>query len=355
MPKNEVSLMLDSGAFSAWRQGDPIDLKAYTKFCASHMDHLRCCVSLDVMPGRPGEQRSTKQTEEAAAQGWKNYLYMRDAGLDPVPVYHMGERRYWLEKMLGEGCTYVGLGGVALAGDKARRPWLDEVFGFLCGSKGYTAIRTHGFGITSTGMMSRYPWASVDSVSWMKQGVVGSIIVPRWNAEAEIYSYAQKPYLISVSDAGRKGPSSQALGHGTHIRSVGKQIQNYVLKYLKEQGMTLGELTKEYKKRISLNARFYKRYAQVRSVCRFIGKQQGLFGRQAASDRYASDGPPKRFRLVFSVGTYIEYANNLKEEGIREQLISYHRVVNGPKFDLRKFVESGWFVRSSRKEGRIVL
>src|SRR4051812_41933140 len=128
MSKPAIHMTIDSGAYSAFRQQEPISVKAYGRWLLEHQHEVSGYINLDVIPGTPNATPTANDVEEAAAAGWKNLLHLRKLGLNPIPVYHKGERRYWLEKMLGEGCIYIGLGGVANAGDKARRPWLDEVF-----------------------------------------------------------------------------------------------------------------------------------------------------------------------------------------------------------------------------------
>ncbi len=40
-------------------------------------------------------------------------------------------------------------------------------------------VRTHGFAMTSLLLITRYPWWSVDSSSWVKLGAYGFVYIPR--------------------------------------------------------------------------------------------------------------------------------------------------------------------------------
>jgi hypothetical protein len=51
---------------------------------------------------------------EGALLSYRDFKVMRGRGLDPMAVYHYGERLYHLERYLHEeGVSYIGLGGVA--------------------------------------------------------------------------------------------------------------------------------------------------------------------------------------------------------------------------------------------------
>lgn len=169
----EVNLMLDSGAFSIWKAGEgAINLPEYIKYCLKLQEEKifksLTCISLDKIPGTVNIAASQPQILEAADISLKNYLQMRDAGVKNVlPVYHLGEPLDCLKKLIDTGCDYIGLGGLARAvGDKKKSNWLDSVFTFF---RKYNCpdMKTHGFGITSSPLLLKYPFHSVDSSSLM--------------------------------------------------------------------------------------------------------------------------------------------------------------------------------------------
>ena len=109
-----VKLMLDSGAFSAWRKGKPIDLREYCDFVKAHKDVIACCVALDVIdPSNP---------EYAARQSFDNWLYMRSVGIDARPVFHAREDLKWLDMMLDAGAHYIGLSASSIIDDGSVDP-----------------------------------------------------------------------------------------------------------------------------------------------------------------------------------------------------------------------------------------
>ena len=78
-----MNILLDSGAFSAWRLGKPINIDEYCDFVAANECWISRCFNLDVInPAAP---------EEAANASFANLLRMRKQGLNPIPVFHVGE------------------------------------------------------------------------------------------------------------------------------------------------------------------------------------------------------------------------------------------------------------------------
>jgi len=167
---------------------------------------------------------------------WKAQKYLEDKhGLSPIPVIHFGTPIKWLEKYLTIGYDFIGLGGL---GQEARTNdyirWADNMFALICNEAGDPCIKVHGFAMTSHLLMSRYPWWSVDSTSFIKQAVYGFIKVPPF-VQGE-WRYDIPDNLIRVSDRHSKTtrqPSSTGL------------IKKYTLRYIEEKGFKVGAVKKE--------------------------------------------------------------------------------------------------------------
>src|SRR5690554_1780501 len=105
-----VKLMLDSGAFSAWKMNQPIDLRDYIDFLKQTDGLLESYVALDVIPGQGGRMVRTYEAVEASAKAsYRNLEIMRDAGLRPIPVFHQGEDFKWLNRLVEDGEEYIGI------------------------------------------------------------------------------------------------------------------------------------------------------------------------------------------------------------------------------------------------------
>jgi len=154
--KNE-KLFVDSGAFSAVTLGAEIDIEDYIKFVKENLDIIEIYANLDVI----GKDKET----------YENYLKMKEAGLNPLPVFHQFEDYKYLELYLKE-CDYVALGGMVGFSPSKLTPFLDSSFSII---KKYWPKKIHGFGLTSTILMKRYPFYSVDSTAWLfpaRKGII---------------------------------------------------------------------------------------------------------------------------------------------------------------------------------------
>lgn len=92
----DASIMLDSGAYTAYQRKKVIDVNEYIKFVNEHMDVVDYYVALDVIRDGPAS--------------YDNYLKMKDAGLKPMPVHHLGDDIEYLKKYCKDS-DYVGIGG----------------------------------------------------------------------------------------------------------------------------------------------------------------------------------------------------------------------------------------------------
>src|SRR5271167_4127513 len=105
MSKPTIQLLLDSGAFSAWSLGREVSLTDYITFIKANPDSIAHSINLDVIiPEDP---------EKAAEAGRKNFLEMRNAGVNCIPVHHAREQLKWLELMCTD-CKYIGVSGTSL-------------------------------------------------------------------------------------------------------------------------------------------------------------------------------------------------------------------------------------------------
>src|ERR1700677_1131137 len=154
-------LMMDSGAFSAFTQGKPVSLADYTDFVVKNQEYIDTVVNLDMI--------NPQNPEAAAAEGWNNFMYMKDKGAHVMPVYHARERLSWLDKMLNE-TNYVGLSATSLVSPVESRAFLDLCWHYVTDNNGFPIADFHAFGDTAPLSLLSYPWFSADSATWMIQG-----------------------------------------------------------------------------------------------------------------------------------------------------------------------------------------
>jgi len=223
--KKNVSLMLDSGAFSAWTKNAQIDIQEYIQFIKDHLHCIDHYFNLDVI----GE------AEEGAKATYDNQMIMEKAGLSPIPVYHCGEDISWL-KQYAEDYGYVGIGGLAGTPTRYRHNQLKRVFLAIADKEGYPTVKLHGFAITSIRTMIEFPWYSVDSTSWVLTSRYGTVYVPQHRDGK--WDYTQVPLKIIVSN---KNPKEKL--DGWHINSLPRNERKLILSYFKSKGLRMGHST----------------------------------------------------------------------------------------------------------------
>jgi len=138
----------DSGAFSAYTVGAEVTVDGYVAWLRRWQHLLTTYVVLDVIR----DPDATRANQER----------MEDAGLHPIPVFHVGTPWDELERLC-EAYPYIALGGMVGAGS-ARQVlrWCIDAFRIAR----QTGTVFHGFGQTTLQVLRDLPWYSVDSSSW---------------------------------------------------------------------------------------------------------------------------------------------------------------------------------------------
>lgn len=168
--ENGDKVFLDSGAFSAFSLGATINLPAYCKYIQKNIDIVRYddgVLMASVLDGIGDAQ-----------QTYENQCAMEHHGVRPLPCFHYGEDVRYLEYYISK-YPYITLGGMVPISTPQLFHWLDHIWGkYLTDGAGRPKIKVHGFGLTSVPLMTRYPWYSVDSSSWIQLAAHGNVYVP---------------------------------------------------------------------------------------------------------------------------------------------------------------------------------
>jgi hypothetical protein len=136
-------VMVDSGAFSAWNKGKPIDMDEYVAFIRSLPSEWDLsAIQLDVI----GDPKATLQ----------NFLRMCDLGVDTIPVFTRGASLADRDTMY-EHAPLVAVGGLV-----SSRGYLPYMRHFMETNDGRPV---HWLGYVSPDDMKRYHPESVDSSS----------------------------------------------------------------------------------------------------------------------------------------------------------------------------------------------
>lgn len=262
--QKKVRLQLDSGAFSAWRQGKEIDFQAYMRLLKANKEHLDSYFNLDILPGQKGNRRTPVMIEKAAAASRENFLTMRRNGLNPIPVFHQQEDFRWLLLMLKDvekdKDPYIALSTYKSLTSTDHMAWLDKCFEMFTPDGGSPKIKVHGLGVASFKLLKRYPWFSCDATSWALAAAFGAILVPVYRDG--VPDYTSEPIKVVVTMNGQ----SDGLLHKEHFRRLGPLAQKRVLWYLEEEvGLTMDAVAgdKCYKDRARCAVHFFKKFGEA--------------------------------------------------------------------------------------------
>lgn len=262
-------MMLDSGAFSAWNARAEVNLEDYCVYIYRNIEWIDAYVNLDVIPGSPGRTPTEAEVEESAEASWWNMEYMQGFGLDPVPVFHQGERFYWLERMVDAGIRYIGISPANDRSTQAKVEWLDRVFHYLCDAEGHPRVKTHSFGATSVEIIMKYPWFTVDSTTWLAAGSrFGLLRVPHLGKDGK-WDMRRKLTTMRIS---KEAPKVE--GHFDFLPEAEKRS---VVRFIEEAGSTLEKVINLRLERNLVNAYAFKLVSDAHQEVTFRRHSQFLF------------------------------------------------------------------------------
>ena len=338
----KMEIMLDSGAFSAWRQEDPIDLDEYIAYIKRHRHLLDSYVSLDTIPGERGKMDNSQAAiKKSAEASYRNHLKMKDAGLSPIPVFHQGEEFTALVQMLEDGEECIGISPYLRANHNDVLDWMDDCFTIVTDPSGKPLVKTHGFGATSQRIIMEYPWHSVDSTTWIIAAGYGRVKIPLEDSETGEYNYSAKADFWRVSEAkSNSGKSSD------HLDDQPEAVITAAEKFFKSRGMTRDEIRKDWKLRSKLLID-YLLALEERHTTQTFGRRKASFilrDLERSIRKLGKPGLQLDPRVLFALNPSNQHQNTLlTESGVTRRLLSYYAVRQmGDKFDMEEYVEKGY-------------
>lgn len=343
--KPKVRVFLDSGAYSAWTHNKTIPLKAYIKFIKDAEKWIWMYVNLDVIPGSIDHPRTSEEVEASAQQSYDNLQEMKAAGLRPLPVFHQGESFKWLDKMLKDGETFIGISSAKNLRNEEQERWLDEFFSVVTNKKGEPLIKVHGFGSAHINQLRLHPYYSVDSAGWRIAAAYGKMYVPRWpNFPNGRPDYLKPPELITMTG------NLQVSKHGQDrqfdsVHFNGPMHQALIRRFLEEEvGVNVGMARYSDRIRYRALAVYYQRVSEALVHVRF--DRHLPFGmdrdKKAVAQLLASNKVPntKHLNFVFSTAYDGDCCAALLEAKADLHLLSYYEIKNRPEI-LEKYAMEG--------------
>lgn len=245
------SIILDSGAFSAWNNNQVIDIDKYIIYSkkaiiagaeAGKTVHV---VNLDVIPGKVGESASLSKLDngeneiiinKAAEEGFANLMRMKAEGITPIHVFHQGEHWEWLHR-IAEETDYVGISPANDLSVRSRVLWMLSVFEYMYEKK--IKVRTHGFAVWMLPVLKHLPFTSCDAATCILLAAHGGFYYPVGGFKRPCYQVS--PYTFH--------PGSRKATEG-----IG-DFTPRVIQMFNEDGYTF-EMLQDWKIRTEINIRY---------------------------------------------------------------------------------------------------
>lgn len=330
--KTICDILLDSGAFSAWRRGSEIPLGNYIAYCKRHKHEVDAYVNLDCIPGENGKMdHSQSAIEKSAAKSYETLQIMKAEGLHPIPVFHQGERFEWLDKMLDDGEPYVGISPYLRSHQNEIIEWMDKCFTRITDSKGRPYIKTHGFGVTAPVLCRRYPFFSVDSTSWSVGGGYGSILVPHDGGDGTP-DYTRTALTTRIS--------ARKIDQSRGFDGLSAAHQDYIRKIAEGYGITMSELRNTFIGRWKFNIQYHRGMAETCDGRLFRNRVGGMFSNAVGGSRVGYQ--PEPLRMFFATVLHTRHHNVfLNEQKIRNRLLSYAFLKDLPDDFLGEYLRTG--------------
>lgn len=204
-------IFIDSGAYTAYTKGRPLDVDEYISFINANDDYLDIFAQVDKIPGTHGKPKTVEEILEAPEISWNNYIYMRPQMKSPdklIPIFHRREDFKWLELMLettfnGAHIPYIGIAATTDSTFNEKRNWFHKVFEIIRKSSN-PKVMTHAFGMTSFRLLQQFPWKSADSTSWIQTGANGGIVT-KWGVMlVSCWQDNDKNNIIHLGEKGKE-------------------------------------------------------------------------------------------------------------------------------------------------------
>lgn len=221
------SWLVDSGAFTTWRQGRPVDLNAYIAFlqgleARAKAGELKLAgyLALDCIPGEPGRMPTPGEAELATTISLQNLDAMLAAGLKPWPVYHEGEPLTILDAYVAAGHEVIALGATASRGKASLSNWLAPIF------ERHPGQRFHGLAMTQGRLLRSFPFHSVDSTSWLnlcRYGTAANLYLLRGRSRS---FWAALGFDLPPFDIPAAAAHLEAQGKGALLRAGALALQD---------------------------------------------------------------------------------------------------------------------------------
>jgi len=192
-----IQVLIDSGAYSVKHAGKEIDINAYIRFL--HRWNFENYINLDIIGSW---ERSLKNQKE-----------MESRGLNPIPVWHMGEPFTLLTDYVGS-YKYVAIGFRKGASSAERAQLASTIF------DQYPRTKFHMLAITQPEVLINHPFYSADSSTWLNSIKYGALLTPWGYIHVSRRRGKTKRHVLNMSRVERIKWESYFEGMGFKIEDL---------------------------------------------------------------------------------------------------------------------------------------
>ena len=237
-----AKLFIDSGAYSVKHSGKTVTLDGYIDYINQIGEDVTCFANLDVIP----KTRDLHELNECANAGFENFMYIQQHckyADKCMAIMHIGESQDILYRYIEyfkqhPQLKFFGLGGVAQLDSESSMRHAIKFCNTIKSQIPYAQV--HLFGYTRLNELKYINCDSVDSTTWIKASIYGTVLTP-WGR-------------LNISDR-RSGAKDSVHNYDTMSRDV-------VYKFIEDLGFTVDEIKNDSKRRTEYNLRYLMRFAQ---------------------------------------------------------------------------------------------
>lgn len=248
----KANMMIDSGAFTAFTKGKPVQLPkllAYSKrLIEKYGDrHDFVFIGLDIIPPKNPTETDLKK---GMKQSYENFLVQQQelAPYPVLPVYHSSEP-VSLRNLYLKHTDHIALSMNQAMAEKHRVDWATRVQ--------VPDVKMHGLAATGVQMIRYVDWYSVDSAAWIMIAAMGGVYWPTEDGNIS---------LLPIS-----AQSPKVKRRNTHAMNF--TMTNEIKDTIESKNYKVEDLMYDYSSRMSWNLDVWVNHPWVRTPL----FQQGLF------------------------------------------------------------------------------
>lgn len=168
--QEHIRFLLDSGAFTAWKSGKPIEVADYISFVKN-------------LPFKPWRYFTLDKIGDAKGSH-ENYLAQLDAGLNPIPIFTRGEDISMIDEYF-KTSDVLGIGG--LVGTEGNKGFVKGIMKIVGDRK------VHWLGFNAKDYIAHYKPYTCDSSSW--SAAVRFASVKLYDKNGKWYQVGKKDFM----------------------------------------------------------------------------------------------------------------------------------------------------------------